>query len=376
MMDTLLILNAGSSSVKFQLFACNAGLDRLATGSVTGIGTAPVMAATRDDTGEKLKTDMPVEVTQKDGVRAILDWINDSGAGWHITAVVHRFVHGGEEFIEPTLITSDVFHKLKKLIPLAPLHQQHHLAAVGVVMRLMPMIPQVACFDTAFHANRDPKLVNFAIPNDITEKGVRRYGFHGLSYAWAAQTLKKDHPDLYTGRVIVAHLGNGASLCAMKNGKSVDTSMGMTVVDGLPMGTRCGAVDAGVIFYMIRELGMSVEDVERTLYTKSGLKGMSGISNDVKDLLDSSDPKAKYALDYFALQIAKFVSGMAVSIGGLDALVFTGGIGEHAEPVRKAVLEHLKFMNIPRVMIIPANEERYMAEQAQSCLQKCGVKHA
>lgn len=370
MIDTLLILNAGSSSVKFQLFARDEKLTRLATGSVTGIGTAPVMVASRDGTDNKITIERPPEETQKDAVRSIIDWINGTGAGWHVTAVVHRFVHGGDDFIEPMLITSDVFHKLKTLIPLAPLHQQHHLGAVGVVMRFMPMIPQVACFDTAFHAHRDPKLVNFAIPNEITEKGVRRYGFHGLSYAWAAQVMKKDYPDLFAGRVVVAHLGNGASLCAMKNGKSVDTSMGMTVVDGLPMGTRCGAIDAGVIFYMVRELGMSLDEVEKMLYTKSGLKGMSGISNDVKDLLESPDPRAKYALDYFALQIAKFVSGMAVSIGGIDGLVFTGGIGEHAEPIRKAVQEHLRFMNIPRVLIIPANEERYMAEQAQACLKQ------
>ncbi len=368
MIDTLLIINAGSSSVKFQLFGRSQGLPRLATGSVTGIGTAPVLAAENDETGAKIKINLPLDETQKQAVRRIIDWINSLHAGWKITAVVHRFVHGGSEFFEPTLITSDIFHRLKRLIPLAPLHQQHHLSAVGVIMRFMPMIPQIACFDTAFHNGREAKFINFALPQEITNKGVHRYGFHGLSYAWTAQVLKKEYPELASGRVVAAHLGNGASLCAMKNGRSVDTTMGMTVLDGLPMGTRCGAIDGGVIFYIIRELGMRLEDVERMLYMDSGLKGLSGISNDVKALLDSPDPRAKYALDYFALHIAKYIAAMAVSIGGIDALVFTGGIGEHAEPVRKAVLEHLAFLNLPRVLIIPANEERFMAEQALVCL--------
>ncbi len=369
MTDTILVLNAGSSSVKFQLFGCEDGLPRLATGSVTGIGTNPVLSVSRDGTDSKLKVNLPPDETQKGGVRRIIDWVESLKAGWEIIGVAHRFVHGGLDFFEPTIITSDVFHKLKKLIPLAALHQPHHLAAVGVITRNLPFVPQVACFDTAFHSHHEPKFTNYAVPQEITDKGVRRYGFHGLSYAYIAQTMTRDYPDLAKGRVVVAHLGNGSSICAIDNGRGVDTSMGMTVLDGVPMGTRTGSIDPGVVFYMIRELKMTAEAIEKMFYTKSGLKGLSGISNDVKELLESPDPRAKYALDYFATYIAKNIASMAVSMDGIDALVFTGGIGENAAPVREEVLKHLAFMNIPKVLVIPTNEERYMAEQAVSILK-------
>ncbi len=369
MIETLLILNAGSSSVKFQLFGCGDGLPRLATGSVTGIGSTPVLSATRDDTKQKIKFNLEMDETQKRAVWQIVDWVDEQKAGWKITAVVHRFVHGGLEFFEPTFITSHIFHKLKKLIPLALLHQPHHLAAVGVIARNLPIIPQIACFDTAFHSHHEDKFTYYALPKPLNDKGIRRYGFHGLSYAWIAQTLAKDYPDLAKGRVVVAHLGNGSSLCAIQNGKSVDTTMGMSVLDGLPMGTRCGSIDPGAVIFMLRELGMPLDEVEDTLYKKSGLKGMSGgVSNDVKDLLSSTDPRAAYALDYFSTYIAKNVASMAASMDGIDALVFTGGIGEHAAPIRDAVADHLKFMNIPQILVIPTNEERYMAEQAMKCL--------
>ncbi len=366
--DTLLILNAGSSSVKFQLFGCSDGLPRLATGSVTGIGSNPVLAASRDGTDSKIKVTLPPDETQKRAVRRILDWVDSLNAGWKIIGVAHRFVHGGSEFFEPTLIDSHVFNRLKKIIPLALLHQPHHLAGVGVITRIMPMVPQIACFDTAFHSQHEEKFTNYAVPQEITDKGVRRYGFHGLSYAYIAQMLQKDYPDIAKGKVVVAHLGNGSSLCAIKNGKGIDTTMGMTVLDGLPMGTRTGSVDPGAVFYIIRELGMSPDEVEQMFYHRSGLKGMSGVSNDVKTLLESDNPRAKYALDYFCTYIAKNVASMAVSLGGIDALVFTGGIGENAAPIRDAVMNYLSFMDIPRVLVIPTNEERYMAEQAMLIL--------
>jgi acetate kinase len=372
MIETLLVLNAGSSSVKFQLFACSEGLPRLATGSVTGIGTKPILVATRDDTNEKIKIDLTVDETQKRSVWRIVDWVDHMKAGWKIVAVAHRFVHGGLDFFEPMYIDSHVFHKLKKLIPLAALHQPHHLAAVGVIARNLPSLPQIAVFDTAFHSKHEPKFTYYALPKDLCDKGIRRYGFHGLSYAYIAQTMQKEYPDLAKGRVVVAHLGNGSSLCAMKNCIGVDTTMGMSVIDGLPMGTRCGQIDPGVIFFMIRELGMKYEEVEDVLYKKSGLKGLSGISNDVKELLENPDPRAKYALDYFAHYIAKLIASMATSMDGIDALVFTGGIGENAGPVRDAVVGHLKYMNIPKVLVIPTNEERYMAEQAMILLTSTG----
>ncbi|MDD4616184.1 MAG: acetate/propionate family kinase [Alphaproteobacteria bacterium] len=368
MTDTLLILNAGSSSVKFQLFECSDALPRLATGSVTGIGTNPVLAAARDGTESKIKVALPPGETQKAAVRRILDWVESLNANWKIIGVAHRFVHGGLEFFEPTLIDSNVFHRLKKLIPLALLHQPHHLAGVGVITRILPLVPQIACFDTAFHAHHEEKFTNYAVPQEITDKGVRRYGFHGLSYAFIAQTLKREYPDIARGKVVVAHLGNGSSLCAIKNGQGIDTTMGMTVLDGLPMGTRTGSIDPGAVFYIIRELGMTPDEVEQIFYHRSGLKGMSGVSNDVKTLLESDNPRAKYALDYFCTYIAKNIASMAVSLGGIDALVFTGGIGENAAPVRESVMKYLSFMNIPRMLVIPTNEERYMAEQARRIL--------
>ena len=370
MKDTILVLNAGSSSVKFQLFEYSPELPRLLIGSVVGIGTKPILSIEREGTDKKIKLEIPVAETQKQGVQRIIDWIENLHEGWVIKVVAHRFVHGGPEFFEPALINSEVFRKLKAIIPLALLHQPHHLAAVSVIEKKLKNVPQIACFDTAFHAHHAAKFTNFAIPQDITNKGVRRYGFHGLSYAWSAQYLKKHHPDLYKGKVVVAHLGNGSSLCAIKNGKSIDTTMGMTVLDGLPMGTRCGHIDPGALFYMMRELKLSYSKVEEMLYKESGLKGMSGLSNDVKTLQETTDARAEYALDYFAHHTAKFIASMAVSIEGIDALVFTGGIGENSPKMREAILGYLEFMKIPKVMIINANEERYMAEQAMEYIAK------
>jgi len=368
MIATILTLNAGSSSVKFQIFGQDKNLPRLAEGGVSGIGSAPILTATRDGDTETTNITLPPASTQEDAVRAIINWVHSHDAGWEIVAVAHRIVHGGTEFTTPVRVTSDVFHKLRKLISLAPLHQPHNLAALGIATRALPHIPQIACFDTAFHAGRDALFTRFAIAKEWDDKGVRRYGFHGLSYAWIAHVLKQDYPDLAKGRIIVAHLGNGASLCAMKNGASVDTTMGMTALEGLPMGTRSGAIDAGAVIHLIREQKLGVDAVEQLLYEQSGLKGLSGISNDVKALLESPDPRAKFALNYFALYVAKHVAAMVVSLGGIDGFVFTGGIGEHATPVRDGILSHLSFLNIPHSLVIPANEERMMAMQADGIL--------
>jgi len=369
MIDTILVLNAGSSSVKFQLFAEQSELPLLAHGKVTDIGNKPVFSATYDATGAITTNPLPDGATHENAVRQLLDWIHGHESGWHIVAVAHRVVHGGTEFTASVCVTSDIFHKLKKLCPLAPLHQPHNLLALGIAAQLLPHVPQIACFDTAFHAHHDPLFSLYALPQELTDKGVRRYGFHGLSYEWIAHVLKQDHPDLAKGRVIAAHLGNGASLCAMINGQSIDTTMGMTALDGLPMGTRCGALDPGAVLYMIRDLGMTPDEAEHILYEKSGLKGLSGLTNDVKILLESNDSKTKFALDYFALKIAQFMAMMAVAASGIDAIVFTGGIGENATPVREAVLRRLAFLGHPQVLVIPANEERIMAMQALTCLQ-------
>jgi acetate kinase len=368
MTATILTLNAGSSSVKFQVFSQDHALTRLAEGGVSNLGTAPVFTAMRDGDVDKTTLTLPPQSASEDAVRTIIAWVRSHDAGWEISAVAHRIVHGGTEFTTPIRATSDIFHQLKLLIPLAPLHQPHNLAALGMVTLFLPHVPQIACFDTAFHAGHDALFTRFAIPQDMNDKGVRRYGFHGLSYAWIAHVLKQDHPTLAAGRVIAAHLGNGASLCAMKNGASIDTTMSMTTLDGVPMGTRSGAIDAGAVTYMIREQKLGADAVEHMLYEQSGLKGLSGLSNDVKNLLNSTDPGAKFALDYFALYVAKHAATMAVSLGGIDGFVFTGGIGEHAAPVREGILSHLKFMNIPQTLVIPANEERMMAMQAMTIL--------
>lgn len=369
MTDTILTINAGSSSVKFCLFAQADNLRLLSHGKVTDIGNRPVFSALQDEDGARTESNLSPDTSHEEALRTIINWIQQHKSGWHITAVAHRIVHGGREFAEPICVTSNVFHKLKALIPLAPLHQPHNLAALGIVQRLLAHVPQIACFDTAFHARHDPLFTSFALPQEFADKGVRRYGFHGLSYEWIAHVLRRDHPDLVKGRVVAAHLGNGASLCAIIDGKSIDTTMGMTALDGLPMGTRCGALDPGAVIYMIRDLNIAVQALENILYEQSGLKGLSGISNDVKTLLDSRNPQAQFALDYFVLRTAQFIVMMAVSMGGIDGVVFTGGIGENAALIREKIMKRLAFLGPVRSLVIPANEERIMAMHGLTVMQ-------
>lgn len=357
MSDVILVINAGSSSVKFKLFSGRDDLGLLTAGAVSGIGTTPVFTVHGTDAA----TSLPADTTHDAALDAIVQWIEAHTAGWRLSAAGHRIVHGGTAFRAPVRIDADVLRGLARLALLAPLHQMHNLAAVDALAKLRPDLPQVACFDTAFHAGHDALFSSFAVSRDLRDRGVRRYGFHGLSYEWIAHVLQRDHPALFKGRAIAAHLGNGASLCAMQGGRSIDTTMGMTALDGLPMGTRCGAIDPGAVLYMIRDLGLGVDEAERALYQDSGLKGLSGISNDVKTLLESDTADTRFALDYFALKTAQMMAGMAVSIGGADAIVFTGGIGEHAAPVRQAILDRLSGLIAPQVLVIPANEERMIA---------------
>ena len=288
---------------------------------------------------------------------------------WRLIAIVHRVVHGGVKFTEPVVVTPQVLECLEDLSPLAPLHQPHNLAGIAASGRLAPDALDIACFDTAFHAGRDQLFERFALPRDFHDRGIRRYGFHGLSSEWIARSLRNDRPDLAAGNVVVAHLGNGASLCAMSEGRSVDTTMGMTALDGLPMGSRCGALDPGVVTHLARS-GMDASDIERLLYEEAGLKGLSGISNDVAALLASTDPAARFALDYFILKAAQFIAGMTVSLGSLDALVFTAGIGENAAPIRDGIVERLKFLPDFETLVIPTNEEKMMAIHARELLEQ------
>jgi acetate kinase len=362
--ERILALNVGSSSVKFSFF--NDKLELLSTGKITNIHEKPIFSC-GDETIE-----LPEGSTTEDALTFLVDWISKHFD--HVTVITHRVVHGDEYYNEPALVTAKVVKVLETLIPLAPLHQPHNLAGIDITHRCFPHIPQIACFDTAFHTKRDPLFTTYAIPQSL-QSNIRKFGFHGLSYAWISNVLKNDYPDLYKGKVVVAHLGNGSSLCAMKEGKSVDTSMGMTTLSGLPMGTRCGNLDPGAIIYMIKECGLSVEDIEHILYEQSGLKGLSGLSNDVKTLLETNDPKASFAIDYYCMYVAQQASTMAVSLNGIDALIFTGGIGENSKEVRERILGHLSFLNIPQVLIIPANEEKQMALQTLDCLQSLKEQH-
>lgn len=367
MIDTVLVLNAGSSGLKFQVFRVG-DLDVLARGKAVRLGEPePAMDASLAD-GTRERIALPPTCDHDTALAAVLAFVDRHDDAWRMKAVVHRIVHGGERFVDAVVVTPEVFAALEALSPLAPLHQPHNLAAVTAARRLMGDVPNIACFDTAFHARHDALTHNFALGQDLRDRGIRRYGFHGLSYQWLEMVLAEQHPHLHAGRVVAAHLGNGASLCAIQGGRSIDTTMGMTALDGLPMGTRCGALDAGAMLYMFQSLGMNAQEVSDALYERSGLLGLSGLSNDVETLLKSDDPRARFALDYFALKVAQFTAAMAVAIGGIDALVFTGGIGEHAAPLRDAIVERLRFLGAFEVIVIKANEERVMALQARACL--------
>jgi acetate kinase len=367
--QTILAINAGSSSVKFQLFARTPDLELLARGAVDNIGTAPTFWATDEKTQRTDKKTLTSRCTHESALKHILDWTGEDSGAWIVSAVAHRVVHGGVVFKQSALVTPAVIENIQELIPLDPLHQPHNLAAITLISKIHPGLPQIACFDTAFHFGRDPLFTAYALPKEIRDKGVRRYGFHGLSYEWIAYTLRQDAPQLARGRIIAMHLGNGASVCGMLDGVSVDTSMGMTAVEGVPMGTRCGTLDPGAVVYMIRNLALSADEAEHVFYAKSGLLGLSGISNDVHILQESDTAEARFALDYFSLRTAQFVGEMAVALGGMDGLVFTGGIGEHSSIVRDKVIARLAWMKPFEVRVIPANEERIMAMHAQACLE-------
>ncbi|MBO9401775.1 acetate/propionate family kinase [Shimia sp. R9_3] len=330
--DAYLVLNAGSSSIKYAVYDIELAVQL--SGQVDRIGMGPQYH------GGASEIDLPVA---EDATHAeILDWllahIMGLEKGFNIIGAGHRVVHGGQEFAAPARVTDEVIEKLRTLAPLAPGHQPHNLAGIEAVARRWPTIPQVACFDTAFHRTQPRIAQLFAIPRALSDDGVLRYGFHGLSYHYISTQLPH-HLDTPNGKVIVAHLGNGASMCAMQDMKSVATTMGYTALDGLVMGRRCGELDPGVIFHMMRDRGMSVAEIEATLGTKSGLFGVSGLSSDMRDLLASDSPAAAEAVELFVYQACKKIGALAATLGGLDAIVFTGGIGENAAPIRARILQ-------------------------------------
>jgi acetate kinase len=386
-----LVLNAGSSSLKFCMFHRPEGTawEVGARGQIEGIGTAPRLTV-KDARGEKLVDDK-LDPSVRDGraaIQVLAGWLRAKYEGGRLVGVGHRVVHGGPRFNGPTVVTREILAELKDLTPLAPLHQPHNLAPIEAIFERMPEVPQVAVFDTGFHRGHAPVASLVPLPRDLCRGGLERYGFHGISYEYIASMLPQVAPDIAAGRVIVAHLGSGASLCALKNGKSVDTTMSFTAMDGLCMGTRPGALDPGIVLYLFQKLGLSVTQVEDVLYKKSGLLGISGISNDMRDLLERNEPDARLAVDYFVYRAAKEIGALAAVLGGFDALVFTAGIGENSPVIRRRVSEACAWLGAeldeaankargPRiskphskvsVWVIPTNEELMIARHTSSLL--------
>jgi acetate kinase len=348
--DYALVLNAGSSSLKFCVFHRPEGKGwRLtARGQIEGIGTKPRLTA-KDDSGVKLIDQDLVLEEVRDGNGAIEQlavWLRSQYGGSRVLGVGHRVVHGGVCFTGPTIINADVLKELYELTPLAPLHQPYNLAAIEAVAERLPDVPQVACFDTSFHRGHNAVVDLVPLPKDLASHGLQRYGFHGLSYEYIASVLPDVAPEIASGRVIVAHLGSGSSLCALKEGKSVDSTLGFTALDGLCMGTRPGAIDAGVVLYLFQSLQLSPKDVETILYKRSGLLGISGISNDMRVLLESDEPAAQQAVDYFVYRATKEIGALAAVLGGIDALVFTAGIGENSPEIRKRICKGAQWLGV------------------------------
>ncbi len=394
MSDVILVINAGSSSIKFTVYDVQGSdLTMRYDGQIEGIGTAPHFEA-EDRNKETIHDETwSAESNGRSGhtiaLAKLLGWLNSKLEGSNLIGVGHRVVHGGAEYTAPVVITDEVLQTLEGYVVLAPLHQPNSLAGINAVKELQPDLPQVACFDTSFHRTNPLVAEQFAIPYEFFEEGVRRYGFHGLSYAYIAHTLPTIAPDIANGRVVVAHLGSGASVAAINNGKGVDSTMGFTALDGLPMGTRCGSIDPGVLLYWLQEKGMDAHQIENMLYKKSGLLGLSGISNDMRDLENSDDPRAAQAIDYFVYRVVWSIGALAAVNGGMDALVFTAGIGEHSETVRGKVVQKLTWMGIELneeandrdaglittpespipVYVIPTDEEMMIAMETLKTLQ-------
>ncbi|MCX2721392.1 acetate/propionate family kinase [Roseibium salinum] len=392
MTDALLVINAGSSSLKFQIFTLDGrSLARKFRGQIDGISVRPRLRvfdaegiATVDRTYEPAEIpDLPAAISETEA------WLRSVGES-DLYAIGHRVVHGGPDYAAPVRIDEDVLARLASFQDLAPLHQPNNLAPIRMAMEIDPAVPQVACFDTAFHRDHAPHTDCYALPFAFYDEGVRRYGFHGLSYEYIAERLRDVAPDIVGGRVIVAHLGSGASMCAMKNGQSVESTMGLTALDGLPMGTRSGQLDPGVVLYLIEQRGMSTQEVSDLLYRQSGLKGLSGISNDMRDLLESDDPRASFAIDHFVHRCALHAGQLAAALGGLDAFVFTAGVGENSAVIRARIAERLAWLGAEfdgaantagetcistpasrvALYVVPTDEELMIARHTLALLQK------
>jgi acetate kinase len=394
MTDAILVLNAGSSSIKFSLFAeREAALALVANGQVGGITTAPAFIA-RNAEGRPIaeRSWAPAGPLGHDGALAhITDWIRKQyGTDHRLAAVGHRVVHGGRDYAAPVRVDAQVVARVEKLVPLAPLHLPHNLAPIRSLLARAPELPQVACFDTAMHRSQPQIEQMYALPQELDEAGVRRYGFHGLSYEYIASVLPEVDPRAARGKTVVLHLGNGASMCALEEGRSIATTMGFSTLDGVPMGTRPGALDPGILLYLMDQRRMDARAIEDLLYRRSGLLGVSGVSSDMRVLLDSKEPRAALAVALFIHGIGRALGSLAAALGGLDAIVFTAGIGEHAAAVREGVCRHAAWLGIdldpvanathgPRITtpssrtaawVIPTNEELMIARHTRDLLER------
>ncbi len=380
MTDVILVINSGSSSIKFSIYAARKTLKLLYHGEIESISESPFLTISNDTHQHILKQAIPLKGTQQ-GLRAFFSWFEHL-QDMKLIAVGHRIVHGGKYFLQPTLITDEVINKIADLIPLAPYHEPESLEAIKIIKNIYPAISQVACFDTTFHQTQEKLATLFAIPQKLTDEGLHRYGFHGLSYEYIASVINQHIGDVGNKRVIVAHLGSGASMCAIHQHKCVATSMGFTALDGLMMGTRSGTIDPGVILYLLQEKKWSLNQVSTMLYQESGLLGVSGISSDMRELQSSADPNAIAAVDLFCFIAAKELAALCGILQGCDAIIFTAGIGEHSSVVRKKICDRLAWLGVVLnenannshasiisketskicVSVIPTNEEYMIAQ--------------
>jgi acetate kinase len=391
MADAIIVINAGSSSLKFSLFVVRG--DDLALdvrGQIEGLYTAPRFEA-KDPSGQSVGARSWGEgaALGHDGaVEHLRGFLREQLGAHRLIGVGHRVVHGGLEHADPVRVDEDVLKALERFVPLAPLHQPHNLAPIAALLDRAPDLPQVACFDTAFHRSNPDVAQRFALPAALHEAGVRRYGFHGLSYEYIASTLSRFDAKAAAGKTIVLHLGNGSSMCAMEAGRSVASTMGFTPADGLPMGTRCGAIDPGVLLYLMDERRLDARAIERLIYHESGLLGVSGISSDMRTLLASVDPRAGLAIDVYVYRIRRELGSLAAALGGLDAVVFTAGIGENAATIRERVCQSAGWLGLeldtsanaaggPRISasgsrgsawVIPTDEELMIARHTRRVL--------
>lgn len=390
-METIVVLNAGSSSIKFSLFAVQ-GEDLLLEnrGQIEGIYTAPHFIA-KDKSGAVLaekRWDEGHELGHQGALEYLQSFMQQQRDGRELIGIGHRVVHGGPNYAKPIRMDQPLLQALEAFVPLAPLHQPHNLAPIRLLLQSRPELPQVACFDTAFHRSNPDLAQRFALPGKYFDAGVRRYGFHGLSYEYIASVLPQIDPQAAKGKVVVLHLGNGSSMCAIDNGRSVASTMGFTALEGLPMGTRSGVLDPGVVLYLMDQHGMDARAIEKLLYQQSGLLGVSGISSDMRTLLDSDEPNAKLAVDLYLYRVRRELGSLAAAMGGLDAIVFTAGIGENAAVLRQRICEDARWLGVeldaaanmgngPRIStadsrtrawVLPTNEELMIARQTRELL--------